>query len=259
MKLNSVAPKEGYTWIKQGVWLFKQNPLGFLMLVFLYVFLAQLAVIVPVIGVFAVLLLTPTLAVGFMTACRQAIQKERISPMVYLIALKSGALVRKRILQLGIVYAVLILVLSFTLSLLVDFELLIPLMTSDKPMTSEALRQIYLVLLFGAILYIPIAMLMWFSPVLVAWADMSVAQALFSSFLACWTNKAAFFAYLTIWSIVLIAIPLTVGMIFDVIDFGQAASFIIAPISMGGLTLMHCSFYATWKACFTEEEAILTT
>ena len=259
MKLNSVAPKEGYTWIRQGVWLFKQNPLGFLMLVFLYVFLAQLAVIVPVIGVFAVLLLTPTLAVGFMTACRQAIQKERISPMVYLIALKSGALVRKRILQLGIVYAVLILVLSFTLSLLVDFELLIPLMTSDKPMTSEALRQIYLVLLFGAILYIPIAMLMWFSPVLVAWADMSVAQALFSSFLACWTNKAAFFAYLTIWSIVLIAIPLTVGMIFDVIDFGQAASFIIAPISMGGLTLMHCSFYATWKACFTEEEAILTT
>jgi len=259
MKLNSVAPKEGYTWIKQGVWLFKQNPLGFLMLVFLYVFLAQLAVIVPVIGVFAVLLLTPTLAVGFMTACRQAIQKERISPMVYLIALKSGALVRKRILQLGIVYAVLILVLSFTLSLLVDFELLIPLMTSDKPMTSEALRQIYLVLLFGAILYIPIAMLMWFSPVLVAWADMSVAQALFSSFLACWTNKAAFFAYLTIWSIVLIAIPLTVGMIFDAIDFGQAASFIIAPISMGGLTLMHCSFYATWKACFTEEEAILTT
>ncbi|MEI6182256.1 MAG: BPSS1780 family membrane protein [Polynucleobacter sp.] len=256
MKLNSIAPKEGYTWIRQGIWLFKQNPLGFLMLVFLYVFLAQLAVIVPVIGVFAVLLLTPTLAVGFMTACRQAIQKERISPMVYLVALKSGALVRRRILQLGIVYAVLILLLSFALSLLVDFELLIPLMTSDKPMTPEALRQIYLVLFFGAILYIPVAMLMWFSPVLVAWADMSVAQALFSSFLACWANKAAFFLYLAIWSLVLIAIPLILGMIFDAIDLGQAASFIIAPLSMGGLTLMQCSFYATWKACFTEDDVI---
>ncbi len=98
MKLNSVPPKEGYTWIRQGIWLFKQNPLGFLMLVFMYIFLAQLAVIVPVIGVFAVLILTPTLAVGFMTACRQAIQKERISPMVYLIALKSGALIRRRLL-----------------------------------------------------------------------------------------------------------------------------------------------------------------
>jgi len=256
MKLNSVAPKEGYTWIRQGVWLFKQNPLGFLMLVFMYIFAAQLAVIVPVIGVFAVLLLTPTLSAGFMTACRQAIQKERISPMVYLIALRSSALVRKRILQLGLVYAVLILLMSFTLSLLVDFELLIPLMTSDKAITPEGLRQVYLVLFFGAILYIPIAMLMWFSPVLIAWADMSVGQALFSSCLACWTNKAAFFLYLSIWSVILIAIPLTVGMIFDALDLGQAASFIIAPLSMAGLTVMHCSFYATWKACFTEEEVL---
>ena len=256
MKLNSVAPNEGYTWIRQGIWLFKQNPLGFLMLVFMYVFAAQLAVIVPVVGVFVVLLLTPTLAVGFMTACRQAIQKERITPMVYLIALKSGALVRRRILQLGLVYAALILLLSFILSLLVDFELLLPLLTSDKPITPEAIRQIYLVLFFGAFLYIPVAMLMWFSPILIAWADMSVAKALFSSCLACWTNKGAFFLYLSIWSVILIALPLTVGMIFDALNLGQVGSFIIAPISMAGLTLMHCSFYATWKACFTEDEVI---
>ena len=223
----------------------------------MYVFVAQLAVMIPVIGVFAVLLLTPTLSVGFMTACRQAIQKERIRPTVYLIALQSGDLIRKRILQLGLVYAALILLLSFVLSLLVDFELLLPLMTSDKAITPEAFRQIYLVLFFGAILYIPVAMVMWFSPILVAWADMSVGQALFSSWLACWTNKAAFFFYLAIWSAVLIAIPLSIGMVFDALDFGQAASFIIAPISMAGLTVMHCSFYATWKACFTEDEVIL--
>jgi len=257
MKLNYVAPKEGYTWIRQGIWLFKQNPLGFLMLVFMYVFAAQLAVIIPVIGVFAVLLLTPTLSVGFMTACRQAIQKERIKPSVYIAALKSSPIVRKRILQLGLVYAAMIVLLSFILSLLVDFELLLPLMTSDKPITPEALRQIYLVLFFGAMLYVPVAMLMWFSPVLVAWEDMSVPQALFSSALACWSNKAAFFLYLSIWSAILIAIPLTIGMIFDAINLGQVASFIIAPISMAGLTVMHCSFYATWKACFTDNEVVM--
>lgn len=257
MKLNYVAPKEGYTWIRQGIWLFKQNPLGFLMLVFMYVFAAQLAVIIPVIGVFAVLLLTPTLSVGFMTACRQAIQKERIKPSVYIAALKSSPIVRKRILQLGLVYAAMIVLLSFILSLLVDFELLLPLMTSDKPITREALRQIYLVLFFGAMLYVPVAMLMWFSPVLVAWEDMSVPQALFSSALACWSNKAAFFLYLSIWSAILIAIPLTIGMFFDAINLGQVASYIIAPISMAGLTVMHCSFYATWKACFTDNEVVM--
>ena len=257
MKLNYVAPKEGYTWIRQGIWLFKQNPLGFLMLVFIYVFAAQLAVIIPVIGVFAVLLLTPTLSVGFMTACRQAIQKERIKPSVYIVALKSGQMIRKRILQLGLVYAAMIVLLSFILSLLVDFELLLPLMTTDKPITPEALRQVYLVLFFGAMLYVPVAMLMWFSPVLVAWEDMSVPQALFSSALACWSNKAAFFLYLSIWSAILIAIPLTIGMIFDAINLGQVASYIIAPISMAGLTVMHCSFYATWKACFTDNEVVM--
>ena len=259
MKLSYVTPKDGYTWIRQGIWLFKQNPIGFLMLVFLYVFVAQLAVIIPVVGVFAVLLLTPTLSVGFMTACRQAIQKERIRPLVYLVALQSGIVVHKRILQLGLIYAAMILLLSFILSLLVDFELLLQLMTSDKPITPEALRQVYLVLFFGAMLYVPVAMLMWFSPVLVAWADMSVAQALFSSCLACWANKAAFFLYLSIWSAILIAIPLTVGMIFDAMNLGQVASFIIAPISMAGLTVMHCSFYATWKACFAEDDLVLGT
>jgi len=257
MKLNYVAPKEGYTWIRQGIWLFKQNPLGFLMLVFMYVFAAQMAVIIPVIGVFAVLLLTPTLSVGFMTACRQAIQKERIKPSVYIAALKSGPIVRKRILQLGLVYAAMIVLLSFILSLLVDFELLLPLMTSDKPITPEALRQVYLVLFFGAMLYVPVAMLMWFSPILVAWEDMSAPQALFSSALACWSNKAAFFLYLSIWSAILIAIPLTIGMIFDAMNLGQVASYIIAPISMAGLTVMHCSFYATWKACFTDNEVVI--
>ena len=255
MKLNSVAPKEGYTWIRQGIWLFKQNPLGFLMLVFMYVFVAQLAVLVPVIGVFAVLLLTPTLSVGFMTACRQAIQKERIRPSVYVIALQSSPLIRKRILQLGLVYAALILALSFILSMLVDFELLIPLMTNDKPISPEVVRQIYLILFFGGLLYIPVAMLMWFSPVLVAWADMPVAQALFSSAIACWANRGAFFLYIAIWGAILIAIPLTIGSIFDALDLGQAASFIIAPISMAGLTVMHCSFFATWKACFAEKES----
>lgn len=255
MKLNSVAPKEGYTWIRQGIWLFKQNPLGFLMLVFMYVFVAQLAVLVPVIGIFAVLLLTPTLSVGFMTACRQAIQKERIRPSVYVIALQSSPLIRKRILQLGLVYAALILALSFILSMLVDFELLIPLMTNDKPITPEVVRQIYLILFFGGLLYIPVAMLMWFSPVLVAWADMPVAQALFSSAIACWANRGAFFLYVAIWGAILIAIPLTIGSIFDALDLGQAASFIIAPISMAGLTVMHCSFFATWKACFAEKES----
>jgi len=45
-------------------------------------------------------------------------------------------------------------------------------------------------------------------------------------------------------------------MTFDALNLGQAASFVIAPISMAGLTIMHCSFFASWKACFTEDEVL---
>ncbi|QWC96441.1 hypothetical protein G6733_06915 [Polynucleobacter paneuropaeus] len=257
MKLNSVGIQEGYHWIRQGFWLFKQNPLAFLMLVFIYVLVAQLAILIPIIGVITVLVLTPTLSVGFMTACRQAIQKERIVPQVYFCALRSTPLIRKRILQLGLLYAIMIFGLSLILGLFINVQAIIPLISNDQAITPEAIHQLYWALLIGGLLYFPIAVLMWFSPVLIAWENMSIPQALFSSWIACWKNRGAFLYYILIWAAILAAIPLLVGASLDTVNLGQAASFIIAPISMGGLTIMHCSFYASWKGCFIADEAMV--
>jgi len=261
MKLNSVAASEGYVWIRQGIWLFKQNPLGFIALVFMYVFLAQLAILIPLAGVLVVLILTPALSVGFMTACRQAIQRERIVPTVYLVALRSPTSneVRNRILQLGLIYSVLILILSLIASMVVDFQALIPLLTNDKNMssvaTAHAMSQLYSAVLVGGLIYVPIAMVMWFAPVLIAWENMPIGKALFASWMACWTNKGAFIIYMSIWSLFLIALPLGLGILFDAMGLGEYVSFAIAPLSMAGLTVMYCSFFATWKSCFTDNDA----
>jgi hypothetical protein len=48
MQLNQTKAGDGYLWIRQGLWLFKKNPLAFLMLVFLYIFIAQFAILIPV-------------------------------------------------------------------------------------------------------------------------------------------------------------------------------------------------------------------
>lgn len=253
MKLNLVNHKEAITWVRQGFWLFKQNPLGFLMLVFMYIFFAQLAILIPVIGVFIVLLLTPALSIGFMTACRQAIQKERILPTAYLAAFRlPSPLARKRVLQLGLIYTACILILSFLASLIVDFEALLPLLTSDQAPSAEAMQQLYKLVFVGGLLYLPIAMLMWFAPLLVAWAEMPLTQAIFSSWMACWSNRGAFAYYLLIWSIVLVAAPMLIGGMIEALGFGSVASYVVAPLSMAGLTVMYCSFFATWKGCFTD-------
>jgi hypothetical protein len=219
----------------------------------MYIFFAQLSILIPVIGVFVVLLVTPALSVGFMTACRQAIQNERILPTAYLAAFRLPSTVaRKRILQLGLIYTACILILSFLASLIVDFEALLPLLTSDEAPSAEAMQQLYKLVFVGGLLYIPIAMLMWFAPLLVAWAEMPLLQAIFSSWMACWSNRGAFAYYLLIWSVVLVAVPMLIGGMLEALGFASIASYVVAPISMGGLTIMYCSFFATWKGCFTD-------
>jgi hypothetical protein len=100
---------------------------------------------------------------------------------------------------------------------------------------------------------------MWFAPVLVAWENMPVSQALFSSWLACWMNRGAFCWYLLIWGVLLIAMPLLLGMTLNALDLGQVASFVIAPCSLLGLTVMYCSFFASWKSCFVDSSPVVET
>jgi hypothetical protein len=82
---------------------------------------------------------------------------------------------------------------------------------------------------------------------------MSVAQSLFSSMIACWTKKAAFIFYFMIWADFIEALPFFLEAFLDGIGLRTAIPFIIPPYSMAALTVMYCSFFATWKACFNKE------
>ena len=42
----------------------------------------------------------------------------------------------------------------------------------------------------------------------------------------------------------------------DGVGLRVAIPFIIPPYSMAALTVMYCSFFATWKACFTDDEVL---
>jgi hypothetical protein len=251
MQLIRTKALDGYLWIRQGFWLFKKNPLAFFMLIFLYIFTAQFIILIPVFGVFAVLLLTPALTVGFMTACQMVIRGERVTPSIYLVGLRNVAPdIKKNLLILGTIYAFLVLILSLIASAFIDFQQLIPMLTEQKQPTIREVKELYFSLGLGACLYIPIGMLMWFSPVLIAWGNMSVGQALFSSWIACWRNKAAFVYYIIIWGILIVAIPFFMEALLDSLDARAVIPFLIPPYSMAVVTVMYCSFFATWKACF---------
>lgn len=253
MIIKQVNAREGYVWLRQGFWLFKQNPFTFLMLVFLYIFLVQLSMFIPVLGIIIMMGLTPAISVGMMTACQKIIRKERVTPGVFLTAFKDfGAEVRGNILKLGLIYTSLIFLLSFIATQFVDFEKLIPLVIEQKISSKVIVKELYFAIVIGALLYIPIAMLTWFSPLLICWKGMPTVKAIFGSWMACWMNRGAFFVFISMWAAILIAAPLFLEAIMNTLGLENFASFVITPFQMGAITVMYCSFFATWKGCFSD-------
>ena len=50
MQLIEVKAQAGYLWFRQGIWLFRRNPLAFMMMFFTYIFAMLLVSLVPLIG-----------------------------------------------------------------------------------------------------------------------------------------------------------------------------------------------------------------
>ncbi len=251
MQLLEVSAKEGYVWFRQGVWLFRKNPLAFLMLLLIYLITAQVAIFVPLIGIIALLVITPGLSVGVMTACREVIQNKRVLPTVLLAGFRAnGKEATRHLLVLGGIYAGLVFVLSLIAGSVVDMEALLPVLLKNEAPSAEAIRQLYYALLVGALLYAPIAMLFWFAPLLAAWHGVPPVKALFFSWTACWRNRGAFFTYVMLFALLLVAIPFFLEALFSAFGGEAVLSFLVTPYSLLMLAILYCSFYATYRGCF---------
>ncbi|MGO4303835.1 MULTISPECIES: BPSS1780 family membrane protein [unclassified Cupriavidus] len=251
MQLLEVSAKEGYVWFRQGIWLFRKNPLAFLMLLFIYLIAAQLAIFVPLFGIIALLVVTPGLSVGVMTACREVIQNKRVMPTVLLAGFRTnGKQATRNLLVLGGIYAALVFTLSFVATTVVDIGTLAPIVLKGEEPSAEAIRQLYYALLIGALLYTPIAMMFWFAPLLSAWHSVPPVKALFFSWTACWRNRGAFFTYAVLFAMLLVAIPLFLEAVFAAFGAETVLSFLVTPYSLLMLAILYCSFYATYRGCF---------
>lgn len=251
MQLLEVSAKEGYVWLRQGVWLFRKNPLAFLMLLFIYLIAAQLAIFVPLFGIIALLVFTPGLSVGVMTACRDVILNKRVLPTILLAGFRAnGKQATRNLLVLGGIYAVLVFTLSLIATSVVDIGAVAPMVLKGEEPSAEAVRQLYFALMIGAVMYTPIAMMFWFAPLLSAWHQVPPVKALFFSWTACWRNRGAFFTYALLFALLLVAVPLVLETVFAAFGGQQVLSFLVTPYSLLMLAVLYCSFYATYRGCF---------
>jgi hypothetical protein len=252
MQLNEVPAKTGYVWFRQGIWLFRRNPIAFLALLLTYFFVLLAVSRVPFVGGILPLMIVPGAAVGFMAACRDTLAGKPVLPTILVDGYRSyGMVVARRLAALGIAYVAAIGV-AFASSALADGGGLFKLMLGTADSSPEALTSgpAQVAALIALAVHIPVAMLFWFAPVLTAWHDVPPVKAVFFSVVSCWRNRGAFIVYAALW---LTAIPATLfvlALAMEMLGARDYAFAVLFPAFVALTAMLYCSFYATYRGCF---------
>jgi hypothetical protein len=261
MKLQLVAPRQGFVWVQRAFQVCARQPLGFAALFATCMFVVLLLGIVPVVGTAVLLALPPAGSLLFMIASRRVVEGRTAMPGSIAELAASGRARLLALVKLGVAYAAGTFVL-FWLAGVLDGGALATFLaslsdertTSDQAVTrvADPRMQLGLVLrlAFAAALSIPF----WHAPALVHWGGHTWPKSLFFSSVAVWRNKGAFavygIAWLALWMLLLPIISIAVGVLGP-----QRFAIVATPVTLAYLTLFYASLWFTFADCFSPDDA----
>lgn len=237
MEARQVNAGNGWNWIRDGFALFKQSPVIWIALFFIYLLIAMVLSIIPVIGPIVLNLLAPVFIAGFMLGC-QALESEEELEINHLFAgFKHNT---AQLITVGGIYLAGVIMIAGLIFVSTGGTLLATLGAPGQGLdgSSAALAGggMLLMALVGLGLLLPLMMAYWFAPTLVVFHDMQAVDAMKLSFHACLRNIQPFIVYCLISMVLLVlaAIPLGLGLL------------VMIPT-------MTASLYVSYKDIFSEE------
>ena len=253
MQARIVPALRGAYWLAEGWQMFRAAPLGWLSLVFVYLFGTQVLALVPVLGMVAALLAVPGLTAGMMGAARTASRGGTLRVAMLFDAFRSGA---RGQLLLGAVYLGCSFLIFAGLSLADgDGALRAALAGRGAPEALETADWLQAGCVLAA-MYAPVMMAFWFAPALAAWHSAGAAKALFFSFFACLMNWRAFLVYGALVAALMVAVPLAVLALPLALLGGEKARMapLVLPLVVLMLPTLFASFYASYRDVFGAPE-----
>jgi hypothetical protein len=254
MQARHVPVAAGRQWVLQGFGLLKKAPAAFGALVFLYLVVLLFSSVVPLLGAFAPLLLTPILTIGLTDAARRIDQGQAgstINPAHLFIAFKQPKALRSLFL-LGLINAAAT-VLAIGLAALVDGGALFEMSTGQTRPDDARLDPGTMLtsLLVFALVYTPLQMLLWYAPLLVAWHGVPPSKALFFSGYAVWLNKGAFFNYGLTWLVLVLSASVLLQVVGRLLGGSTAVmSLLLMPLSLLIVGGVMGSFWPSFRDVF---------
>ncbi|MBI3346639.1 MAG: hypothetical protein HY020_05445 [Burkholderiales bacterium] len=256
LHLQDVPARNGRLWIRHGFKVFQRQPLAMAALMGLSLMISVLLAALPLVGGVLALMAVPLCTLGFMLATHLVLQKKVPTAAVFFAPLRLTPERRQRQLVLSASFALLAWLVLLAANA-IDGDVTQELMDlMAKQASSEAIANAATdprilwgsLLRFGglAVLSVPY----WHAPALIHWGGQSVGQALFSSTLALWRNKAAFGLNALLWAALFLTMSGVITLAFTALGMLQAA-----PVAMmvGGMliwTVFYASLYFSFVDCF---------
>lgn len=255
--LKSVEPPRGTRWIGDAFRLFGRKPLAFTALFAVFLFSAMVVSLVPLLGGVVQMMALPLLSLGFMVAGQSALLDGPVHPRQFIEPLRGDPARRRALLTLCLIYGVL----AMCILMLADavsgsawgrLQQLLAKGESAQPEIDALLAEpgvgtaVLLAGMLGTLLSVPF----WHAPALVHWGGQGVQQALFSSTVAVWRSKGAFFAYVAGWIGVVLLFGLLAAVLFAVLGVPQMAGVLGVPAGLVFSAVFYLSVLFTFNDSF---------
>ena len=252
MQVDRIPPRAGWRWMAHGFRLLRREPLAMLATAAGFMLTLAIAGQVPLIGPLAIPVLIPLLTVGFIQAARTVDEGGRPHPLALFEGFRARSRGRlKPLLVLGVINAVLS-ACAMGIALIADGGTLFRAMTGTMDPSDPSIRDgaMAWAMIIFVLLSVPIQMLMWYSPLFVAWNGRRPFEAVFFSLVACWRNRAAFVVYGASWVLVLLAATLAAQLLRRVLPGDLVGLLLVpgSPFSPVTLLLIAALYGSIWPS-----------
>jgi hypothetical protein len=240
MPARVVSAASGVRWLLEGWNIFRAAPLPWMALVFVYFFVIVLSGLVPYLGAAAIALAMPAVSVSFMAIARAAHHRAAIG-----LELVTEGFQREPRAQLvlGVVYGVcmgsILLIAMLTLNLF-----------SEPREAAQDPQGVTVDLLALLLMYVPVAVMFWFAPVLTAWHGAAPAKALFFSVAAVLINWRAFLTYGTASVMAVLALSILVLLGARLLSPELRPDKLALPLLIAVYPTLLGSYYASYRDIF---------
>lgn len=216
MNSKTVPIGRGLDWITEGFGLFRLNPLIWIVNLVIFIALATMLALVPLIGSIAALVLQPVFVGGMLLGCQALEQGQELRVDHLFDGFRQNT---QELAMVGVYSAVAYFIVGMVVVMIVGGAVGLSVLggLSDQQVLAMGGAMVGFVLsgLIGLALTVPIAMATWFAPALVLFGKLSALDAMKASFAACWRNMLPFLLYGVVALVLafVAAIPFGLGLL----------------------------------------------